>query len=128
MPHFHHLSVALLLSLVLLCSCATKSAPSTHSSFPPETSAAITLDPALNAHPQYPLDMRTTGQEGKVVLLVTITSEGTIASIRVKSSTGDSFTKAAIESVRSWKFAPNIEDGKFVPKLLEIPFVFRLIQ
>jgi TonB family protein len=55
--------------------------------------------------------MRTKGREGKVVLLVTITSQGLLEDVDVVRSFSDDAAKNTLKAVRGWRFKPAVGPG-----------------
>jgi TonB family protein len=78
--------------------------------------------------PDYPRDAERTGVEGWVDVEFTIAEDGTTRDLLVRSAqpTGV-FDKAAVNSVKRWKFAPILKDGVAVRQraLLRVRFVVR---
>lgn len=78
--------------------------------------------------PRYPVESRRKHEQGTVVLMVILGTDGTVADISVSTSSGfDRLDKAALSSVRRWKWSPTKRDGAMVMVrgLVEIPFVLR---
>lgn len=99
---------------------------------PPAQTLAIT-PPRFNAAylnnppPVYPVMARRLGEEGKVMLRVYVTPEGTAGEVRVQSSSGSPmFDEAAIEAVRQWRFVPARQGDNPVAAWVQVPIVFRL--
>ena len=63
--------------------------------------------------PQYPQHLLNKGTEGWVLVEFTITASGTVEDIRVVDGEPKRvFDKAAIRSIKRWKFQPKIVNGK----------------
>ena len=78
-----------------------------------------------NPSPRYPIDARRGHQEGTVRLRVVISPEGRVLEIGVARSSGyDSLDKAALDTVRKWRFLPGKQAGVAVEAVgfLSIPF------
>lgn len=78
--------------------------------------------------PRYPVESRRKHEQGTVVLMVILGIDGAVADISVSRSSGfDRLDKAALSSVRRWKWMPTKRDGApvMVRGLVEIPFVLR---
>jgi protein TonB len=89
---------------------------------PPDASAA-TLG---NVPPRYPIESRRSHEEGTVRLRVLISPEGAVEEIAVARTSGyDRLDKAALETVRKWRFRAGTQAGKAVEAVgyLSIPFV-----
>ena len=98
-------------------------------SAPGGPSQGAELRPGGNPAPRYPQEARRRGQQGEVVLRVTITPVGEARRVRVLRSSGyDRLDEAAREAVTRWRFEPARRAGRPVEGLLDIPVVFRLEQ
>lgn len=89
----------------------------------PSFNAAYLSNPA----PHYPIIARRNGEQGTVTLKALVTREGTLASVRIDKTSG--FTHldaAAMEAVRSWRFAPARQGTQPVEAWVLVPIVFRL--
>ena len=76
--------------------------------------------------PPYPLGQGSPAREGRVVLTVLITVEGTADQVRLAESLEPAFDRAAVEGVRSWRFAPARDpDGKLVPVRVPVEITFK---
>ncbi|WP_313442185.1 energy transducer TonB [Novosphingobium sp.] len=87
------------------------------------SSKMISADP-----PRYPVESRRKHEQGTVVLMVILGLDGAVADISVSRSSGfERLDKAALSSVRRWKWMPTKRDGAavMVRGLVEIPFVLR---
>jgi len=79
--------------------------------------------------PPYPERARRERQEGTVVLQIEILANGRAREVRVKQSSGyELLDKAAVDSVKSWRFVPakNRATGKAVECVTSLPIVFKL--
>jgi TonB family protein len=74
--------------------------------------------------PKYPAELREEKLDGVVVLLTLVDESGRVAKIEVKESAHDSFTEAAREAVRRWRFEPGRVDGKVAPVELTLTIRF----
>lgn len=84
---------------------------------------------ADNPKPVYPAYARRRGIEGRVVLRLDVTAEGSVDDVLVVESSGhDSLDQAAVTAVRLWHFHPAERDGAPVPSLLQVPIVFGLTE
>ncbi len=102
---------------------ASRSAPDTGN-------AAVNHKPrpvAGNPKPHYPLLARNKGIEGRVVVNVLVSAQGTVKTISVGQSSGSRLLdKAALQTVKKWRFHPVLHNGKAVPSSETIPVVFKL--
>jgi len=89
----------------------------------PSFNAAYLRNPA----PRYPLIARRNGEQGTVTLKVLVTREGMPASVSVDKTSGSAhLDSAALEAVRSWRFAPARQGTQPVEAWVLVPIVFRL--
>ncbi|MEZ5583157.1 MAG: energy transducer TonB [Candidatus Competibacteraceae bacterium] len=80
-----------------------------------------------NPKPRYPLMARKRGHEGRVVVQVTVLVNGKAANARVKTGSGYALLdRAALETVKRWRFRPAQRDGHPISAVLDVPVVFRL--
>jgi protein TonB len=102
---------------------ASRSAPDTGN-------AAVNHKPrpvAGNPKPHYPLLARNQGIEGRVVVNVLVSAQGTVKTISVGQSSGSRLLdKAALQTVKKWRFHPVLHNGKAVPSSETVPVVFKL--
>ena len=78
--------------------------------------------------PKYPEDALKVGAEGRVLLTVTLNEKGEISKIVPAQvvKKWPSFTDAATQATRQWRFTPAMKDGKPVATEIVIPFDFKL--
>ncbi len=80
-----------------------------------------------NKPPSYPRLARERGHEGTAILRIQITSKGLVNGVQLLETSGfKMLDKAAIKSVKEWKFQPATRFGMVVKSVLEIQFVFKL--
>ena len=102
----------------------------------PPASAAEALAPARfdadylkNPAPPYPPLSRRMREEGKVVLRVQVSAQGTADSVEIKQSSGSSrLDEAALKTVRDWKFVPAKRGDAPVASAVLVPIHFKLEQ
>jgi TonB family protein len=75
------------------------------------------------SNPVYPPIAKKTGLQGKVVLKVTINSEGKVAQVNVISG-HPMLVSSAMEAVRKWEYSPLVINGNrvSVTGIVEVPF------
>lgn len=117
-------------------------APSHHASAPPAPKQPIqnkvaTL-PALhppgygqpdlaNARPRYPWLSRQKGEQGRVVLRVSVDATGRAAAVTVAQSSGfGRLDRAAKRAVETWRFTPARRGGRALAGSVDVPVSFRL--
>ena len=76
--------------------------------------------------PEYPALARRKGREGRVVLRVTIGSEGELKDVRVVEGGGHGFADAALAAVRASSYAPARRNGHCVECSALLPIRFSL--
>ncbi|MGE0660134.1 MAG: energy transducer TonB [Reyranellaceae bacterium] len=78
---------------------------------------------AYGPTPAYPAIARSRGQEGRVVLAVTIGVDGMPASVAVETSSGTAvLDESAVSTVKTWRF----RNGSGRPLSVTVPIVFAL--
>ncbi len=90
---------------------------------PPRYGLAGLANPA----PAYPWLARRNGEEGRVVVRVTVDAAGRAAMTELARSSGHQrLDRAALEALERWRFAPAERGGRPVPGTVEVPVTFRL--
>lgn len=80
-----------------------------------------------NPKPRYPRIARSRGQEGRVLIRVSVLENGRVGSAAVAESSGHgALDRAALNAVKRWRFKPARRAGQAVTATLTIPVVFRL--
>jgi protein TonB len=115
-----------------------------HSSAPPEQqsaaigSAAPSVAAAIvpprpvagmetNRAPTYPDIARRRGEQGRVMLRVNVSADGTPLDVEVMATSGHpSLDTAALSAVRQWRFIPATQAGRSVAASAEVPVRFQL--
>lgn len=91
--------------------------------------ARFDADYLQNPAPNYPPLSRRMHEEGKVVLRVSVTHQGSAESIEIKTSSGsDRLDQAALKTVRQWKFVPARRGDAAVQSWVLVPVQFKLEQ
>jgi periplasmic protein TonB len=101
------------------------------SASPAVTAALIPPRPVAgmetNRAPTYPEIARRRGEEGRVVLRVSVSVDGMPLDVEVMGTSGHpSLDSAALSAVRQWRFIPATQAGRSVPAFAEVPVRFRL--
>jgi protein TonB len=79
-----------------------------------------------NPRPPYPMVARRMGYHGKVVLDVEVLAEGKAGDVRLYQSSGyDILDKAALQTVKTWRFSPARRFGRAVTEWFKVPVVFK---
>jgi protein TonB len=76
--------------------------------------------------PVYPAQARRLGQEGRVVLRLTIDARGNLLKVVVLQGPGYGFEEAAVEAVKRSSFRPAIVNGQAVASSARLPIRFAL--
>jgi protein TonB len=113
---------------------ATTAAPTTSTaSRGAQSEAAPVTQPHLNADylnnppPAYPRISRRLGEQGKVLLRVRVNTDGTVAQLSVRQTSGfDRLDQAALKTVKNWRFVPARQGGRVVPAWVVVPVSFSL--
>jgi protein TonB len=80
-----------------------------------------------NPPPLYPEAARRQGQEGLVVLSVSVDKTGRPGKIEIKSASGfESLDASAVKAVSRWKFQPAKIGGMPIDSVVEVPIRFQL--
>jgi protein TonB len=77
--------------------------------------------------PDYPLQARVKGLEGKVVISFIVTAQGKVANASViKADPGGIFEHSALKALQAWHFAPAERQGQAVAARVRLPIRFSL--
>lgn len=100
----------------------------TETQAPIKTRFGASISPAFlhRVMPVNPMMARRLGQEGKVVLKLTIGEKGMLREIEVVEKAGYGFTEAAVEAVKKSTFLPAKKDGKPIASRALLPITFQL--
>ena len=80
-----------------------------------------------NTSPPYPPKARRMGYEGIVMLKVLINESGRVNNLEVLKSSGyDILDRAALSTVKEWRFEPGTEGGIKKKMWVKIPIRFQL--
>lgn len=92
------------------------------------SSAPIARDARLNnPEPPYPQESRRRGEEGRVVLKVRVTKEGTAESVEVEHSSGfRRLDMIARKTVSRWRFIPARQNNVAVADWAGVTIIFKL--
>ncbi len=93
------------------------------------SAARFDADYLRNPAPPYPALAKRMGEQGKVVLRVSVTPQGTADSVDVKTSSGSPrLDESALKTVRNWKFVPAKRGDVAVQSWVLVPIIFKLEQ
>jgi periplasmic protein TonB len=105
------------------------SAPPAPPSPPAISPARFDPDYLRNPAPPYPPLAKRMGEEGKVVLRVSVNPQGSADSVDISKSSGSSrLDEAAQKTVRNWKFVPAKQGENAVQSWVLVPIIFKLEQ
>jgi periplasmic protein TonB len=80
-----------------------------------------------NPPPEYPEEARINHEQGVVILLVDVGTDGTVLKVSVARSSGyRRLDEAALRVTRDWKFKPGTVAGQPVRSQVEVPMRFKL--
>ncbi|MBI4712048.1 MAG: energy transducer TonB [Planctomycetes bacterium] len=86
-------------------------------------------DSIRNKLPYYPSRAIELAQEGVVILLVAVETDGSLSDIRIIQSSGyQLLDDSALATVRKWKFTPATQNGKPVSSQVRVPIRFKLVD
>ena len=99
---------------------------------PPTPSVEVASRPAplsggANPAPRYPWISRQRGEQGRVIVTVTVSAKGHPREVGIKRSSGyRRLDEAAVAAVRKWRFVPAKRRGRAVAGRAQVPVTFRL--
>lgn len=95
----------------------------------PVSQARFDADYLRNPPPPYPPLSRRMGEEGKVILRVSVNAQGSADSVEVKTSSGSPrLDDAAVHTVKKWKFISAKRGDTPVQSWVLVPIIFKLEQ
>lgn len=87
----------------------------------------VNADYLDNPAPRYPSASRELGEQGKVLLRAMINTSGRVAQITVRKTSGfDRLDRAALDTVKNWRFVPARRGDEVVPAWVVVPISFTL--
>jgi periplasmic protein TonB len=96
---------------------------------PAVSQARFDADYLRNPPPPYPPLSRRMGEEGKVILRVSVNPQGTADAVEVRTSSGSArLDDSALKTVRSWRFIPAKRGDTAVQSWVLVPIIFKLEQ
>lgn len=94
---------------------------------PALVAARFDADYLQNPKPAYPMMSRRQNEEGKVVLRVRVSAQGTALAVEVKQSSGHArLDEAARAAVEKWRFVPARQGAEAVESSVLVPLNFTL--
>jgi len=105
----------------------SRPASTTTAAAPALVQARFDADYLHNPKPVYPPMSRRFGEEGKVLLKVRVTSQGTAEQVDIQTGSGYSrLDSAAREAVQRWRFVPARRGDEAVAASVIVPITFAL--
>lgn len=96
---------------------------------PAVSQARFDADYLRNPPPPYPPLSRRMGEEGKVILRVSVNPQGTADAVEVRTSSGSTrLDESALKTVRNWRFIPAKRGEVAVQSWVLVPIIFKLEQ
>lgn len=91
--------------------------------------ARFDADYLRNPPPHYPPLSRRMGEEGKVILRVSVNPQGTADVVEIRTSSGSArLDDSAMKTVRNWRFIPAKLGDVAVQSWVLVPIIFKLEQ
>ena len=107
----------------------SKPAPPAPAAEAPLKQARFDADYLKNPAPVYPPLSRRMGEEGKVMLRVSVNPQGTADQVEIRTSSGSSrLDESAQRTVATWKFIPAKRGEESVQSWVLVPIIFKLEQ
>lgn len=98
-----------------------------HSRTAPVQTARYQLGSVQNPLPPYPRLARKRGWQGKVLIAVHVDKKGQVGSLKLEQSSGHkSLDRAALKTLKSWRFTPATRLGQPVKSTIIVPILFQL--
>lgn len=102
-------------------------ASAAESSAPTFVEANFKANYLVNPKPEYPAIAKSRGWQGKVMLRVQVSAEGTALHVNVETSSGhEMLNESAVEAVTKWKFIPAKRGETAVISTVIVPIIFTL--
>ena len=80
-----------------------------------------------NRAPAYPATALRRGEQGRVMLRVSVSADGAPLEVDVAQTSGfPSLDSAALSAVRQWRFVPATQAGRPVAAIADVPVRFRI--
>lgn len=96
---------------------------------PAVTQARFDADYLRNPAPPYPPLSRRMGEEGKVMLRVLVSPQGTAEQVELRTSSGsERLDNAALNTVKNWKFVAARRGDTPTQSWVLVPIIFKLEQ
>ena len=118
-----------LCSLVLAATCAI---PGSAADNPPPRGAATLNGAIVDSVPmvrswapgEFPTEVPADVKSGTALVRIVVDETGAITSSKVVKASLPAFGEAALAAAKQWTFSPGVDDGKYAPICLDVPFEF----
>ncbi|UOA10740.1 energy transducer TonB [Methylobacter sp. S3L5C] len=101
--------------------------PDTTANDVPVTLPNLNADYLNNPAPDYPSVSRELGEQGRVLLRAMINSDGTVAQVVLRKSSGfNRLDQAALDTVKKWRFVPAQRGEQKISAWIVVPVTFSL--
>lgn len=121
-----YISVCIIISGLLIAEISRSDSLDVDNHNPPENSKIVPPKVKNLMKPEYPVEAKIAGKEGKVLLQATINIDGIAEGIKALTELGFGLEEAAIESLKNSVFYPATSNGKPVSFKVRIPYDFKL--
>ncbi|MCQ8105437.1 energy transducer TonB [Methylomonas sp. SURF-2] len=102
-------------------------APTEENNPAPTTLPSLHADYLNNPAPAYPDQSRQQGEQGRVLVRVLVTTDGTVDQVNLRKSSGyPRLDSAALETVKNWRFVPAQHGSRVVSAWVVVPISFSL--
>ncbi|MDP3330671.1 MAG: energy transducer TonB [Methylococcaceae bacterium] len=106
---------------------ATSASPNSSADDAPVTLPHLNADYLNNPAPDYPPASRELSEQGRVLLRAMINTDGTVAQVVLRKSSGfDRLDQAALDTVKNWRFVPAQRGEQKVSAWVVVPVAFSL--
>lgn len=85
----------------------------------------VPAHPTYSPEPEYTEQARNAAIQGYVTLAVTIGTDGRAHDVKLLNALGYGLDEKAVETVKSWRFAPALQNGTPIESKLAVEVVFR---
>ena len=92
---------------------------------PPPGATDAPPRPIFAPAPSYPVELRATGQSGRVVVGFVVDPQGNVSDLSVVEASHPAFAVMALETVQRWRFTPGRKGGLPVSTKMRLPLSFK---
>ena len=92
-----------------------------------DAATRVDIQSKATTPPKYPAGAAASKTTGKVVMLIDVAADGSVADARVeRSEPAGVFDQVTLDAVKGWKFEPAMENGKPVAGRIRVPVTFEM--